>query len=386
MKGWLADQLRVDDSDKSMLRRLLLDVALTDTLADAFMASQQAPELTFVTLKGHVLTPDGTLIAGREDSAGGHLIELKREISGLEKEVRTQEGSTSRALTQLESVRASIAAAQTTLDEAREQVHETAIGVIKAEEDLKRTEGAAQTAGERRTQLREDIAELESRQRTAAGEQTDLRNQLDEFVQALETARQDLAQASDGLGTHRSRVESHTALVTQLQVRAAQAHERAEGDRGALERLERSIEELNQRHTQIEADLTQLAAQQGEAYGLIRRARETLSDRVREAMASHATLNELKERYEEARQRIGEREVDLRDLRKSIDTIRERVSTLTLRERELSLALQHLVQSVLERHRVDLQHVIGDYHASPSPDGETQDTHRRTEPSYRADG
>ena len=82
----------------------------------------------------------------------------------------------------------------------------------------------------------------------------------------------------------------------------------------------------------------------------------------------------MRARFEEARQALGEREGDLKVLRTRIEEATQEASDLTLREREIALALEHLIDTISERHRVDLRKVLGDFHAREIPDESIRST------------
>ena len=65
----------------------------------------------------------------------------------------------------------------------------------------------------------------------------------------------------------RASVDAQSQRVADVRVRAAQARQRAESDRQALDRLERSIQELGERGERLKTDVERGAKQQGETLG-----------------------------------------------------------------------------------------------------------------------
>ena len=90
--------------------------------------------------------------------------------------------------------------------------------------------------------------------------------------------------------------------------------------------------------------------------------REQLAERVAQAMQQNEQVAVLKAQYDEARAALAEHEHALRAVRATIDAEGKRFAELSLEEREAMLAIEHLLEGVNERHRVDVRKVLGDFH------------------------
>jgi chromosome segregation protein len=137
-----------------------------------------------------------------------------------------------------------------------------------------------------------------------------------------------------------------------------------------LGRIERSIAELDAREERLREDVAVAHRDQGQAAGRILLHRGRLAETAHEASAARDELSNLRARFDEAQMELGQCEVSLKELRGTIDQQSTELNQLTLREREQTLAMEHLEEQVLDKHRVGLQYVIGDYHARPVPDAE----------------
>jgi chromosome segregation protein len=115
------------------------------------------------------------------------------------------------------------------------------------------------------------------------------------------------------------------------------------------------------------------AKQQGEIAAHAFVAKEELLGTVERAMAAHEHLGSERARYDEAKLELGRREADLGEIRRRIETSGKQLSELTLAERDLAKDLEHLLESIAERHRVDLPKVIGDYHFRELPDAQVRE-------------
>jgi chromosome segregation protein len=101
--------------------------------------------------------------------------------------------------------------------------------------------------------------------------------------------------------------------------------------------------------------------------------RDDLRERVADAAAAQLKLAATRAEYDAAKLRLGEYESLMREVRARIDHTVSSANALTVQERELALAVDHLLESVHERHRVDVRRVLTDFHARELPDGATHE-------------
>ena len=100
--------------------------------------------------------------------------------------------------------------------------------------------------------------------------------------------------------------------------------------------------------------------------------REELGGCVDDAMRTHEVLASARAMYEEAKIELAERESSLGGVRRHIEEASEELSGLTIEERGLEKDLEHLVDTMRERHRVELPKVLGDYHFRELPDAQVK--------------
>jgi chromosome segregation protein len=186
--------------------------------------------------------------------------------------------------------------------------------------------------------------------------------------QAKADATAELAAADEVYRTRRALVDEQGSVVTEVRVRAAEAKQRVESDQGVIERLRRSLLELDARERRLSEELHDLARQQGELAGRVAHDREQLVERVQQALQLNDQVLALKSRYDEARARLSDHEQALRAVRLTIDAEGKRFSELSLEEREAVLAIGHLLEGIYERHRVDVRKELTDYHDRALPD------------------
>jgi chromosome segregation protein len=222
-------------------------------------------------------------------------------------------------------------------------------------------------------ELEEELSQLSRALEDVSDEEQASRDEIEEARRVREEAATALETATERHGQRRSSVDEQAARVTEVRVSAAQAQQRVESDRAAMDRLVRSIEELDAREERLRGDVAEGAREQGRIAGELLVARERREVAVAEATAAHQALDEVRARYDEARHAMGGEEVRQRELRTLIEEMNERVSELTVRDRELTMEIRHLTDHVDERHRVDVRHVLTDYHHREVPDAQITD-------------
>jgi chromosome segregation protein len=367
--GKLLSLVKAKPEDGVLAEHMLGDVLVVETL-DVARELHDAGHGTdmLVTLDGQVLFTDGSLSGGDGEDAGAHLIEVKREIRELRDEVATLDAEMSSAMSRHGSLRNAIAQRQAALEATRTDAHDKEIALVTADKDLRR---AAESVKQATARIQTLAFEAEELSRVLGGEtEEEAQGRADRSaaqVAKLE-AEQETAAADEIHRARRSAVEEQTALVTEVRVRAAQAKQRLESDRAVVERLGRSMEEITQRGERLKEELTTMARQQGELAGRGAKDREDMATAAEDAMAAQNELSRVRGEYESARNSLADQDQSLRQVRMSIEAETQEANSLTLREREVGMALEHLLEGVYEKHRLDIRRELGDFHDRAMPD------------------
>ncbi len=372
--GRLSDLVRTHDDDRELVRSLLGSTVVVKDLeaAKACLSSladdSRAEGATFVTLTGDVISSNGLVSGGSVNHSDAHLLEMRQEISALELAVAKLDHELGAAVERHSTLRSSIGEYQRTLDSMRAQEHDCEIALVKAERDLSRARDEHARTESRLEQVAQELREHEASVDQAGTEEADALAELQRAKEDEVAASAELDRAQEECGSRRAQVEAQSARLVDIRVHAAQAQERAESDRLAIERLVRSIDELNAREARLKGDVETGAAEQGRIYAAWMLGREALHETVDLAKAAERDVSEARSAYEAAKAELGEHERSLKELRSEVDELAGRINSLTLAQRELDLAMVHLVEQVAERYRVDVSKMLGDYHARPTPD------------------
>ncbi|MEM1416634.1 MAG: chromosome segregation protein SMC, partial [Myxococcota bacterium] len=359
-------QVAADDED---LARHLLGRFVVVTDLDAALRLHRAASLdvTLVTLAGERLAPDGQLTGGTGDDGAAHMLELKRETRELSALTDALEARLTLAQHHHGELRSGIAKRQAAIEAAQTEAHDAELAIVEVSQEQRRLADEETRIVERLDALAGEATRLDAQLVAAAEEEQVARAEIAHAGGSLEEARLELGAAEAVDAERRHAVEEQAGRVTEVRVRAAQARERAEGDRAALRRLDEALEEGATREARLRGDVAAGAAEQGQLVAGVLASRERRIAVVGEAMDAHEALGAARGRFDEAQHRLGQGEVGLKTVRTRIDGLARAAQDFALRDRELQLALEHLLAKIEERHRTDVRSVLIDYHDRPMP-------------------
>jgi chromosome segregation protein len=373
--GYLVDALRFASEDEALVRSVVGNAIVVRDVETATRLRAEGSGSTLVTLDGMVLHGDGRVSGGSGEDFAAHMLETQLEARALEQEVAKKNISVDALLEAHQALRGEITREQALLDAARRRAHEGELALVSATRDHKAVLG--------------QIEQLERRARTVASELAELDSALTEAANEAETAERELGAANDLLAeasAHteqanqiatfwRGEVDTARGHVTEHKVRIAGTREKLSAERGALQRLLRSTDELELRERRLGEELLSNARLFGEQAALLCAHKERLGTALDLARDRADALATVRAESEALRAELGAREGSIREMRDRLDAHKEELSQHELTLREQEMRLQHLLDSVKEKFRgLDLRRVVGDHHMKPPTDA---DTHAR---------
>jgi chromosome segregation protein len=366
--GRLSELVRFAEDDRTLVENVLGEIMVVEDVASGRRLRAASNAFTFVTRQGEVLGADGRHTGGSGEDAGAHMLEFKREIRELTPHVVRLEQEQQACQQGLSDVKARIARSQAELDAARSEGHDAELAIVRAEKDLKRAEDELSRGRDRVEQLVFESDDLASSLAEASHEETESREEIASARQTRAEAEQDFGSFERVSQQRRGEVERQNAVITELRVRAAEARQRVQSDRMALDRVERGLADLALRLTRVESELVANVEHQGQTAAQLMLDKEALLGAVDEAKQASSALSEARARYEEKKLVLSGREASIKELRQRIDRENKIINDLLLKQREQELHLTRLVEQIAERHRVDLRLQLTSYHDRELPD------------------
>lgn len=336
--------------------------AVSALLEGLFLVEELAPFLpvslpwgvTLVTAAGDCLSHRGLLQGGANSTLNSGLLHKRREMKELVTEVDGLEQELAELHRQRQQQKDLLAEAEGALQELASSLHAQDLRLADGEKDLARLLDDARRLKERlellkfeeeqqleeTTALQQELAAAESgrseqEQRKARLEQSVALHQAD-----LQERRLALAEARD--------------LVTVLKVDLAGLRERGEGNRRNLQRLDKLRQEGQQRLLGLRNQQEEAVQEQEQLQEAVERHRLELDVLLRRRDEESMRQDTVKDRFEEGAQGVRDREAELKELRKQQAALQEELTQSQVKLREIELETEHLLQTVLDRYRVDL--------------------------------
>jgi chromosome segregation protein len=372
--GRVSDRLGYSEADEPLVRALVGDALIARTAEDAVEIAAAHPGSTVVALDGTVARPEGTVSGGSGDEVASSMLEQKRELSQLAADLERLEPEAARLGSQLAELRARTAEVTTNLDRARREAHQGELAQVTTEKDLTRATADITRAESRLATIDAELAELA---KTVAGVregENEALQQLDVVRGERERLERELIRAESTFSEWRERVAAQSTLVTERRVHLAQVKEQLQAARTAHARVESSLAELGTRAERLHVELDEAANAYGETAAKILIGREARVEAVARSKDAHVALEQAREALDQHRQTLNEQELSLKTLRDGLEEHDARARKHEMAVQRIELEREHLLTNIKERFRgLDLNRIVGDYHARPAPDPE----HRR---------
>ena len=372
IRGYLVDFVRYSADDEALVRSVVGDVVLAESIdaARVFVAERQ---IAAVTTCGTVFYADGRVSGGTGEDVAAHMLDTRREARELGDEVEALDAIVSERFTSHQALRDAITETQGALDVARQRAHEGELALVRVEKDLRAAESERTSAEARVASLAQEIDELGQRLSEAVEERDLAASTLDSTRESLVASERAVEEAQAFASSWVGEVEARRAHVTERRVRVAGTREKLFAARGTSSRLEKSLHELAERHGRLVTQLADGARELGATAGQMYLHKSALFSALEEQRVAETALGNARAIFDGVRSELSEREAVLRDLRAKADTAREALTTHEMALRERTIALQHLLEGVAEKFRgLALGRVVGDYHMRPPPDDETR--------------
>ncbi len=358
---------------KPVIEQMLSGVVVVSDVDAARRWFAANPAYTFVTLDGEVVRPGGVVTGGVMEGPAVGALQKKREISELQTELTRLEERYNELITRHYELQKHMGQTEGVLKGLEKNKHQEELSLASHEKDL-------HSAGSGLVKLRERIAGVEAeRAQLIASEQAmahELESSRGEVMhgQTDREARDERVRMLEGeLESLRTKAEALNEEATALKVKVASGSERGSAARQMADQMIDQVTELTERLGRLATTREEGTARVAE---LETRLVETSSERAaREAQLAQVkgVLEMRKTSHAEASTSVREAELALKDVRARLETLTANVATMTIREKELELEINNLASLVQERHQVEMQAAIHQYHLLPQLGAEAQE-------------
>uniref|UniRef100_A0A831U3B6 Chromosome partition protein Smc n=1 Tax=Geobacter metallireducens TaxID=28232 RepID=A0A831U3B6_GEOME len=361
----LLSRVTIAEGRSAVVEQILAGSYLVDDIAAACALSRRHPRSTFVTLKGDVAFGGGIVSGGSAEAAGPGLVHKKREIRELTGEVERLAARLRELEAERDQARQERTVIEEELREVRQNLHQTDIQLVNAEKDLLRAREEVQRIEERLAVTGMEDDQLREEREALEGEIADADSRKGAREEKKGALEAELERLQETLAVRKREIDASREAVTALKIRGAQLREKKEAASRALKRTEELAADLQVRITRHREErercaqererlVAALAAGDGELKALL----------ARHAEAEGASAA-LKREFDGQSEAVRMEESALRELRTLAEQARNAVAADRLRQSELTMELNHLVTSLLEKYRLDMQPLVPKYADHP---------------------
>ncbi len=333
----LSSRLRAGDDARGLLEALLGDVRLVADAGEALRGHEGWPHLTFVTLDGVAVLPDGRVHVGAASSNESGALERKRRIRALEEGMGELTDALAAALEATEEqqdalaeARSAAAAAKgeearlsselksTTADRGRLENQLASALREKAQVTAKR-----ETASQKAAEARRTIEEHRGAAREATARATELAEELEQVSADQDQAARDAATANRQLSDARlelamagERLSNHEHRTAQLVKSLQDFDRRIEATRAsshALDVVRLRVDPLHERYEAIHERALEWASRLKDRASLAEADSDSLKKTISDAREAVTTasdnLSHAKEQVNDVKVDLGKLEV-----------------------------------------------------------------------------
>lgn len=361
--AWALDRVKADARITAVIERLLENVLVVPDLATALKLRASLPGVTFATQAGELVGAEGVIRGGVAGDGSASVLERQNEVRSLETEVAELTRSEEEARGRVVELEARLAEMQEEVEVSRERLQRQRVELSTLQGQLSLATREVENFETKLENVRWERGELDQRERAAAEARESLESELAsarERLEGLDNDQRRLQTEADSAARREGEFseglsELRTALAVERRAKQAAEEQQAPMEARLAElrevsmRRESEIAAFEQRIEGAAAESASLA-EQCETH---RYEAEDLAGEIESRAAGRAGLLEAIEAAESV----------LGDLRRQLSRVTEQKGREEVAATKLELRLENLVQTILERHQIELESFEPDAHA-----------------------
>jgi len=360
--AWALDKVKSEPQVAAIVEQLLEKTLIVPDIATALKLRTDYSTLTFVTLAGEMLSPEGTIQGGVSSGESTSLLERQNEVRSLEKEVETLRKADDEARNRVATLEAQLETNREAVEVSRERLQRQKVELSTLQGQLSLASREVENFNTRIENVRWERSELEKRETAATDSRQSLESELvatRERLEAIEDQNRSLqSQCDSAISSEQELSASLNEIRTDLAVekRAKQAAE--EQQRPMEARLSELREVAIRREAEIENFQQRIQGSLDENASLT----SQVEDHRLEAEDLQQELSSRAEGRNELIKAIEEAEALLSKLRKEHSELNEQKGREEIAATKLDLRLENLLSTTEDRHQIVLETFEPDAH------------------------
>ncbi|MFZ4767675.1 MAG: hypothetical protein ACOYMN_22225, partial [Roseimicrobium sp.] len=361
--AWALDKVKAQPAVQPLLQQLLRQTLVVADLATALRLKPQHPSLTFITLKGELLSAHGVIVggAGKEEATSTlrretELRELRTEVEGLDAAVIAKEEMIDDLTTKLDGLQREESNARDATQRNREEISQFQGQVSIVQRALQQATAKLDSLDWEQNQIATRLSDAESR--------------IQQHQQSAQSAAQQLEAIQSREGEIEAQIDAvirrdmeSTELLNELktalalETNALQSIERQKAPLATrLEELESSIHRYENECYIWRQRIDSAAAENRRLTEELEQFREELTQIDTEGHATVARRNEVFEK-------VSAIEAELNAIRQRQTQLSEHRSRAEVQQTRVELKVENLARQIQERYQLALDTFEPDPHA-----------------------
>ena len=358
----LIGQITVREDCRAIVDELLGDVLLIPNLGNGINLWQQNGfRGTFVTLEGDIISPSGVLTGGSGAGADRSLLRNRREIGELTEEIAKLQTELQDEQEDRKKAASLIAQWDEELLQIRSKFHLTELRINGLSKDVERYEGELRQVGER---LKTHHANREN----LAAEAVKAREKIAQHEAEIKTIETEEAALNEAMNSDREKgdalrddLEGRERSLTERKIRLASLDEKREADRRTLARLEASLGDHAREIAAKTADAQQCERETQEQATRITAEEVALKGFYAEHELIDKSLAEKRDTQQEKDTLLRAREVEIREVKKTLDDQLREGTEIEVAVREIALQMENLQRNIQEKYNTNLLELLPEF-------------------------
>ena len=362
--AWALEKVRIAESARPLVQQLLANVLIVPNLRTAVtLRPQVRPEVTFVTMRGELVSPQGIMQGGTGSEDKGSVLHRQNEIQQL----RSETGEFRSGVESKEQEEASLAEAlrnhATNLEVVRERLQRSRVTHSTVEGQCALVEREIQQSDGKIESQEWEQREVEKRLETNEQSVTELRTRIDAMTSSLDTLRSRGLEIQQTLEETRLAEQETSTRVSEL--------------RTALAVEERTFENLREQRLPMADRVRELEELLARRRGEIETFRGRIDDGTRENETLNTSIEEKKHgitAIEEKLRSLDEQrghhaavveksESELVELRREINKLNEKRGNEEIQTAQFDIRIENLSNIIQQRYNIQLETFEPDSHA-----------------------
>ncbi|HEX4923759.1 MAG TPA: chromosome segregation protein SMC, partial [Bdellovibrionales bacterium] len=357
----LLDIVQIKPEFNEPMRALLERIAVVESLEKGLSLRRRFPRWGFVTRQGDVITADGVVTGGTEESADTGVVRRRREIKELTAERDVLSGQLAILQHELDKLEEQTENVRRELENARVQKSEKEIQVAEKRKDLERSESELNNLMQAITKQQKDVADLEAQRNTQQDKYDTCQEELQNLREKAAQLSSDVESMTVEVDRIRKENEARSRVVTDLQVRSAGKTQERDGLKRQVEMYSRNLREVEEQKARMTNESTKTSESLSMHSVQLEQERIRLNQLIDQAEQAKSQLAGLQDEFEKQSHDTRELEAKLSEKVKSIQTDQTTINDLRLKLEQSTLRESNIVSQVFEKYNTQLLEVAEQY-------------------------